>query len=229
MILYATAHVGPFWPFVRVLNAEHLAYSEANPACKILTMTEAPESELQTIAQLAYDESIPNFVKYLKDLFHENPRGQSEVRVKVDSNLWLRSAFISDFVTEPPWHPDRYIDGETGRRDVDACVRVGEMTVQVDALSWDHFVLATANAPPNLGPWFDKWFYSPRPLNVDGLRLSGCIHSVTTDRFRGYYVTRIDLGTAKPKAFMDLIETCQRARIPKVVIGSSYAADLSAH
>jgi hypothetical protein len=116
---------------------------------------------------------MPNFAKYVKGLLGQYPRGQSEVRVKIDSDEWLRGSFISDFVEEPPWHPDRYIDGDSGDRPVRVTIPRGDTLVRIENFAWDHIVLATRAEPPALSHWFDKWFQRPRPFELDGIRLSG--------------------------------------------------------
>lgn len=175
--------------------------------------------DLLGIARDARDCNLPEFVRWLSERFKEYPSGQSEARFDLAIEPWFWGRFISDFLSAPPLHVDRRLDGRTGDRPVGARLQLDQTTVHIDKLSWDHLTIALPVEPPNLRHWFDKWFVRPRPFELDGIRLSGCVHSLNIgEHLSSTARIEIDLGTARAEAFVDLIETFGRAGIEKLVV-----------
>jgi hypothetical protein len=136
-------------------------------------------------------------------------RVYEEVRAKTEDasykTCWDLAIEQSDGRMEPvlvdsptflPWEPAR--------------IRVGNLSVLVEAFLWHVCVIVARPAPPEdsfpaLLQWFDRWFERPKE---PGERFRNAVHWMSDPEIReGHLCLQVDLGSAPPDALLDLLQT----------------------
>lgn len=85
----------------------------------------------------------------------------------------------------------------------------GTATLVIEHLRWDDIVVHhDAQEPaPGLAEWFEKWFDPDDERYVEGAALGNVIHSLLVQRG----IATVDLGSAEPEAFWDLLDLLEAA------------------
>jgi hypothetical protein len=94
--------------------------------------------------------------------------------------------------------------------------------LRIEHLTWDDVLVYhdAPNDPTNLpNAWFDEWFDPDERRYVPEAELGNMIHSLGVQ----FHVLSVDLGTAAPRAFLDLLHALCEAGATELRITSSRA------
>lgn len=175
---------------------------------------------MQGIAELVgqvRDHYVQQFRGSIEVLREQCSGGHGEVKLELSDHSGLfRRLYCADFVAKEDgkaivreMYPDKILVFDP------LSFEVGGATVVVDRLVWDDVQVhhdADTLAGAGLDRWFDYWF------DINDARLdptsdiAGVVHSLSVNSG----LLNIDLGTAAPEAFwdiLDLLATAQAANI----------------
>lgn len=85
----------------------------------------------------------------------------------------------------------------------------GKATLVIEHLRWDDLVVHHDAQEPatGLADWFEKWFDPDKKRYAEGTVFGNIIHSLSVQRC----IATVDLGSAEPEAFWDLLDLLEAA------------------
>lgn len=174
------------------------------------------------VAQLR-DHYVAQFEAFADEQRQSCARGASEVKLRLsDESAVYRHLYCADFVRNDgqsevvEFLPDRVLAFEpiTGL--------LGTANLIIEHLRWDDVLIYHDLAPiplDQIGDWFQRWFDPDDERHEQGAATSDVVHSLLLEPNR----LSIDLGTAPPEAFWDMLELLVGAGATAVRVGSSRA------
>jgi len=95
----------------------------------------------------------------------------------------------------------------------------GAAALVIEQLRWDDIVVYhDAQEPaPGLADWFEKWFDPDDKRYVEGGTFGNVIHSLSVEQG----IVSVDLGSAEPDAFWDLLDILEVAGARKLRVTAS--------
>lgn len=170
------------------------------------------------------DHYVEQFKAFADRQRQDCEAGASEVKLQLSeqSRLFQR-LYCVDFLrsdngkaTPVELLPDRFLKFDT------LSGSFGATRLVIERLRWDDVMIRhDLNSLPSkeLADWFEHWF-DPEDRRLDqSAPLSGVIHSLLIQPG----VVSIDLGTAPPEAFWDVLDVLERARATSIRVSSSRA------
>ena len=179
------------------------------------------ESSAQIFLSRLRDHYADQLLLFVADQRRNCIRGEAEVKIELEPGSRIfRSLCCADFVRndgEPEiieFTPERILSFEP------IATTLGAADLRIEELRWDDVIIqhnGSFDPEQALGSWFDRWFDPDDRRYRSGADLGNVIHSVVVEPHK----LVIDLGSAAPDSFWEVLDLLEKAGATELRISSS--------
>lgn len=184
-------------------------------------MTDADTTSSKLFLSRIRDHYVDQLLVFIADQRRNSLRGESEVKIELEPGSPIfRSLVCADFIRNDgapeivEFEPDRMLGFDPIN------TTLGGAELKIDQLRWDDVMIAhngSFDTDQALGGWFEKWFDPDDRRYRAGADLGNVIHSLTVEPGQ----LTVDLGSAGPDAFWELLDRIEKVGATEIRITSS--------